>query len=149
MNLLEVLKSEPWYVGQAVHVAQVGSRTAKYSCPSVEFHPLLKEVLLSLLRGDAAGQDVLKLYSHQAQAIDAVLVHKKDVVVSTSTGSGKSLVYLVAIFEALLQEEHATAFLIFPTKALAQDWFPKKSCMKLRPRMKSRLSGRARTRCAH
>ncbi|CAE7656448.1 HRQ1 [Symbiodinium pilosum] len=106
MNLLEVLKSEPWYVGQAVHVAQVGSRTAKYSSPSVEFHPLLKEVLLSLLRGDAAGQDVLKLYSHQAQAIDAVLVHKKDVVVSTSTGSGKSLVYLVAIFEALLQEEH-------------------------------------------
>ena len=42
-------------------------------------------------------------------------------VVSTSTGSGKSLVYLTAIFEALLQRPNATAMLIFPTKALAQD----------------------------
>ena len=42
-------------------------------------------------------------------------------MVSTSTGSGKSLVYLTAIFEALLRRENATAILIFPTKALAQD----------------------------
>ena len=40
-----------------------------------------KEVLLEILQGDD-----LKLYGHQAEAIDAVLVQRKDVVVSTSTG---------------------------------------------------------------
>ena len=121
MNLLEALKTEPWYVGQAVHVAQVGSRTAGYASPSAELHPLLKEVLVEIVQGDAAG--ALQLYNHQAEAIDAVLVQKTDIVVSTSTGSGKSLVYLVAIFDALLRDENATAFLIFPTKALAQAFF--------------------------
>ena len=119
INLLESLKAEPWYVGQAVHVAQVGSRAANFAYPNAELHPLLKEVLRGVLQ-DAAS-DGLKLYSHQAEAIDAIMIQNKDVVISTSTGSGKSLVYVVAIFEALLREENATAFLIFPTKALAQD----------------------------
>ncbi|CAE7848093.1 HRQ1 [Symbiodinium microadriaticum] len=119
MNLLESLKAEPWYVGQAVHVAQVGSRAANFAYPKAQLHPLLKEVLRGVLQ-DAAS-DGLKLYSHQADAIDAIMIQNKDVVISTSTGSGKSLVYVVAIFEALLREENATAFLIFPTKALAQD----------------------------
>ena len=43
MNLLEALKAEPWYVGQAMHVAQVGSRNATYATPMAELHPLLKE----------------------------------------------------------------------------------------------------------
>jgi DEAD/DEAH box helicase domain-containing protein len=43
------------------------------------------------------------------------------VVVCTSTASGKSLCYVLPILEALAANEHATALLMFPTKALAQD----------------------------
>ncbi|CAJ1332997.1 unnamed protein product [Effrenium voratum] len=66
------------------------------------------------------AESTWELYSHQAEALDA-LSDSKDVVVSTSTGSGKSLVYQIPIFEALLKEPEATAILVFPTKALAQD----------------------------
>ena len=42
-------------------------------------------------------------------------------VVCTSTASGKSLCYVVPILEALAADPGATALLMFPTKALAQD----------------------------
>jgi ATP-dependent helicase YprA (DUF1998 family) len=43
------------------------------------------------------------------------------VVICTSTASGKSLCYNVPILEALVEDSHATALYMFPTKALAQD----------------------------
>ena len=125
MDLINELKKQSWYFNQAVHVSQTAARTARFMEPKAVLHPILKEVLLESLRNRSCalgeGDSTLKLYSHQAEAIDAVLLNKQDVVVSTSTGSGKSLVYLTAIFEALLRRENATAILIFPTKALAQD----------------------------
>ncbi|KAJ2518927.1 ATP-dependent 3'-5' DNA helicase, partial [Coemansia sp. RSA 2049] len=72
---------------------------------------------------EARGID--RLYSHQAKAIDCVLGNaRRDVVVSTGTASGKSIVYQVAVLQLLLQsgeEEENTILLVFPTKALAQD----------------------------
>eukprot|EP00438_Fugacium_kawagutii_P026631 Skav202189 [mRNA] locus=scaffold3009:16269:16832:+ [translate_table: standard] len=122
MDLVNALKEESWYYNQAVHVSQTAARNARFAEPKAVIHPLLKEVLLESLRSRVSIEhSELKLYSHQAEAIDAILLDKQDVVVSTSTGSGKSLVYLTAIFESLLQRENATAILIFPTKALAQD----------------------------
>jgi len=60
------------------------------------------------------------LYTHQADAIDAVR-RGEHVVVVTGTASGKTLCYTVPILETLLEEPEATALLLFPTKALAQD----------------------------
>ncbi len=45
----------------------------------------------------------------------------KDVVVCTSTASGKSLCYNLPILEALVENPAAAALYMFPTKALAQD----------------------------
>ncbi|CAJ1388031.1 unnamed protein product [Effrenium voratum] len=121
MALINALKAEPWYVGQAVHVSQVGARTARFAQIRRELHPALKSVLSEKLKLRRPGaESTWELYSHQAEALDA-LSDSKDVVVSTSTGSGKSLVYQIPIFEALLKEPEATAILVFPTKALAQD----------------------------
>lgn len=87
----------------------------------------------------------LKLYSHQATAIEAVLlgVHT---LVCTGTGSGKSLCFLLPILAEVMTsdlkysdknvgendcgnavEEYGgcTALLMFPTKALAQDQLSK------------------------
>jgi DEAD/DEAH box helicase domain-containing protein len=58
------------------------------------------------------------LWAHQVAALDLVR-DGHDVVVATGTSSGKSLCYQLPAAEAAL--EGATALLVYPTKALAQD----------------------------
>ncbi|MFP5327585.1 MAG: DEAD/DEAH box helicase, partial [Acidimicrobiia bacterium] len=60
------------------------------------------------------------LWSHQAEAID-LLREGRSVAIATGTASGKSLTYQVAIAEAAAPPRDASALLVFPTKALAQD----------------------------
>jgi len=60
------------------------------------------------------------LYDHQARAIDH-LREGRGVVVATGTASGKTLCYQVPIVDAIARGEYATALLVYPTKALAQD----------------------------
>eukprot|EP00977_Amphora_coffeiformis_P019389 scaffold7213_cov166-Amphora_coffeaeformis.AAC.5 len=64
------------------------------------------------------------LYRHQVQAITAALRHQHHVSLTTGTGSGKSLAFLLPVVATLVQEDR-TAILLFPTKALAQDQFTK------------------------
>lgn len=71
------------------------------------------------------GIDTALLYTHQAEAVEAVLGHSH-VIVSTSTSSGKLLIYQLPVLNAILEsadttKRTATALFIFPTKALAQD----------------------------
>lgn len=68
------------------------------------------------------------LYSHQSKALSSILDQEKHVIVSTSTSSGKSLIYQIPILNDILNNcsgysnrRICTALLIFPTKALAQD----------------------------
>ena len=60
------------------------------------------------------------MYRHQAKAIND-LWDNKHVIVSTSTASGKSLIYQLPVIDALERDQDIKAFYIFPTKALAQD----------------------------
>ncbi|KAJ2307786.1 ATP-dependent 3'-5' DNA helicase [Coemansia sp. RSA 2706] len=68
----------------------------------------------------AAQRQIARLYAHQAEAIDHIL-DGHSVVVSTSTASGKSLIYQIPIAQRLLANQQAKFLLLFPTKALAQD----------------------------
>lgn len=68
------------------------------------------------------ARGVHHLYEHQSVAIRAVR-EGHDVMVTTGTGSGKSLCYQIPILEMALQEPRGRALLIFPTKALTQDQF--------------------------
>jgi DEAD/DEAH box helicase domain-containing protein len=61
-----------------------------------------------------------RLWTHQAEALDLVR-QGQSVVTATGTASGKSLVYQAAIAESVVSGDGATALLLFPTKALAQD----------------------------
>jgi DEAD/DEAH box helicase domain-containing protein len=63
-------------------------------------------------------------YSHQAQAIDLTLAGNH-VVQATPTGSGKSIGFLVPVLQALVEDEAATALLMFPLRALANDQLTK------------------------
>jgi len=62
------------------------------------------------------------LYQHQSEAIRAIR-EGHDVMVTTGTGSGKSLCYQIPILEMALREPRGRAILLFPTKALTQDQF--------------------------
>jgi DEAD/DEAH box helicase domain-containing protein len=63
---------------------------------------------------------VKQFYSHQAEAINHIL-EGKHLVISTSTASGKSVIYNLPILNTILDNNKATALYLFPTKALAQD----------------------------
>ncbi|MGD9034018.1 MAG: DEAD/DEAH box helicase, partial [Desulfobacteraceae bacterium] len=61
-----------------------------------------------------------KLYTHQADAIGQIR-QGANVLVATPTASGKSLIYNLAVLEAVLANEKTKALYIFPLKALEQD----------------------------
>jgi len=60
------------------------------------------------------------LYSHQRVAIDSIR-RNENVIVSTPTASGKSLIYNLCMFEQLLKDPQSHALYLYPLKALAQD----------------------------
>ena len=61
-----------------------------------------------------------KLYTHQIKAIEK-LKEGKDVLISTPTASGKSLIYNIPVIEEVLKKSAVRALYIFPLKALEQD----------------------------
>jgi DEAD/DEAH box helicase domain-containing protein len=102
----------PGYRGQVVHVERLRARRAHYGSLDRPLPPALHAALRDI------GAD--RLFSHQAQAINAVRAGQH-VILSTGTASGKTLAYNVPVLEALLADPHARALYLFPTKALAHD----------------------------
>lgn len=84
--------------------------------PAPEPLPALPDVLARRL--ELLG--IAGLYPHQASALD-MIERGDNVVVSTGTASGKTLVYNLAFARAVLEDEKRTALYLFPTKALARD----------------------------
>jgi DEAD/DEAH box helicase domain-containing protein len=66
------------------------------------------------------SKGIWPLYSHQAQAIDAVL-KGENIVVASSTASGKTLCSTVPVIDTMLKDPSAHALFLYPTKALSQD----------------------------
>ena len=64
--------------------------------------------------------EIDRLYAHQAQTIDRVRagIHT---VAATRTASGKTLIYSLPVFEAVVEDASTCALFIYPLKALAQD----------------------------
>ncbi|EPS45963.1 hypothetical protein H072_50 [Dactylellina haptotyla CBS 200.50] len=81
-------------------------------------------------------KNITKLYSHQSTALNHVF-RGENVVISTSTSSGKSIVYQIPFLHRLQDDPNCRAMLIFPTKALAQD--QKGSLIKMLDFMKDTL----------
>ncbi|MBF0527828.1 MAG: DEAD/DEAH box helicase [Deltaproteobacteria bacterium] len=59
------------------------------------------------------------LYTHQADVVKALKAAKiPDIIMTTATGSGKSLAFWAWVFEILIRDHKASAILTFPTQAL-------------------------------
>ncbi len=111
-DFLGFVQSQPGYQGQVVHVERLPARRARAGRLDRPLPPALAGAL------HRVGAD--PLYSHQAQAINAIRAGQ-DVILVTSTASGKTLAYNVPVLEAILADRRARALYLFPTKALAQD----------------------------
>jgi DEAD/DEAH box helicase domain-containing protein len=66
------------------------------------------------------AKGIRRLYTHQAEAAEAVQAGK-NVVIVTPTASGKTLCYNLPVLNATLENSDSRALYLFPTKALAQD----------------------------
>jgi len=66
------------------------------------------------------SRGVEALYTHQAQAVEAIRAGRNAVVV-TPTASGKTLCYNLPVLDAVARDPTARALYLFPTKALAAD----------------------------
>jgi len=111
-TLLEQLRLDPHFMRHVTAWERLPARPARYA----EFPAALDRRLVEMLR----RLGVTPLYTHQVQAIEAVL-NGQHVVLVAGTASGKSLAYHLPALQFALHDANATALYLFPTKALAQD----------------------------
>ena len=111
-NTLDALARDPEFEGRLVFDAEIPERVARYGS--------LLTPLSQALTERVAERNLARLWSHQAQAIDA-LRSKQHTVIATGTASGKSLCYQLPILDSIMNTSTSTSLLLFPTKALAQD----------------------------
>ncbi|EJU03818.1 P-loop containing nucleoside triphosphate hydrolase protein [Dacryopinax primogenitus] len=112
-TIIKRLTEDEHYKGQIVKRREFQAKDAVWGRLNRTLSPAIKEALLS-------ARKVEGFYSHQAAALNAIW-DGKNVVVSTSTASGKSVIYQVPALCNLEEDKSSTAIFIYPTKALAQD----------------------------
>ncbi len=84
----------------------------QYAPLPADLHPGLKHAL--------AQRGILRLYTHQAKAIEAAQ-SGRHVVIATPTASGKSLCFHLPVLSKMAEDPSATAIYLYPTKALSRD----------------------------
>ena len=109
---IDYLVSLPSYKQQVIYTRCIPSQAAILGKLDKPLKPALQACLESL--------GISSLYCHQAEAINAVFT-SKNVIISTSSASGKTLCYHLTTLESILDDRNSCAIYLFPTKALAQD----------------------------
>ncbi|KAH7889934.1 DEAD H helicase [Phlebopus sp. FC_14] len=114
-EVIRDIEGQEWYKHQIKD-----RRTFEPRVPKEGKRFLDKPLSESLQQALRDSRKINSLYTHQATAINAIS-QKKHVIVSTSTASGKSIIYQVPLLRLLKEDPNATAVFVYPTKALAQD----------------------------
>ncbi|OAX85460.1 hypothetical protein ACJ72_00138 [Emergomyces africanus] len=114
-EIIASIREMEWYTGQIV---PEGHRV--FDPQPAVYGDLKFPLSQSLVNALYNTQGITQFYSHQAEAINN-LHDGHNVIVSTSTSSGKSLIYQVPMLYELEQDPLSRGMYIFPTKALAQD----------------------------
>lgn len=97
---------------EVAHHAEFPAQPPVFGKLAQAFPPAIEEALLKL--------GISSLYSHQTEALEYIRAGRHTVV-STPTSSGKSLIYNLAVAEALLEDPSRHALYLFPIKALTRD----------------------------
>lgn len=92
----------------------IRKRDAKYE----DFPSTLSEELCGYL----SQKGITELYCHQAEMFEKA-IEKNNIVITTSTASGKTLSFLLPVIQQILSNPLARVIFIYPTKALASDQY--------------------------
>jgi DEAD/DEAH box helicase domain-containing protein len=111
-TFLSRIQNHEYFDRQVVHVEALPARAPVFADVPEGLHPIVQDTLRL--------QGIECLYQHQADAIAAVR-RGESIVIVTGTASGKTLCYNIPVVETLIDDPHATALYLFPTKALTQD----------------------------
>jgi len=114
-EIIEEIRELDWYSAQIV---PEGHR-AFDAQPSV-YGDLSFQLTQNMVDALYNTKGITQFYCHQAEAINH-LHEGHNVIVSTSTSSGKSLIYQIPMLYELERDHNSRGIYIFPTKALAQD----------------------------
>lgn len=82
--------------------------------------PELTQAVSETLQPVLLRLGIKELYEHQVEALNSIQ-HRVHTMVATDTASGKSLIYNMALFGALVQRPEARGLYIYPLKALTRD----------------------------
>ena len=130
-NLLQDDRIETWSfhnipIGHVVENlqqlgARLGSRVEKYSIASKSArYGDLDRDLPEPITHKLEQLGIEKFYTHQAEAINRVR-NGENIVITTGTASGKSMVYTIPALEKLMIDEESTVLYLSPLKALTRD----------------------------
>ena len=95
--------------------------TKKVSARPAQYAPF-PEYLSGDIRAYLESRGIRGLYSHQAEMFERAQ-RGENVVITTSTASGKTLGFLLPVLQAVLENPLTRAVFIYPTKALASDQY--------------------------
>jgi DEAD/DEAH box helicase domain-containing protein len=111
-QFLDTLLRRQWQGFRVIHHAVLPAQQATFGT--------LREPLPDILQESLSELGIIRLYKHQCKAIERIR-SGGHVVVSSPTASGKSLIYNLAVSEALLNDPELRALYLFPIKALSRD----------------------------
>ncbi|KAJ5542364.1 Helicase C-terminal [Penicillium sp. DV-2018c] len=114
-EIVAEIREMDWYYAQIV---PEGHRI--FEAQSPVYGDLTFQLSQDLVNALYNTRNITQMYTHQAEAIN-YLYEGHNVIVSTSTSSGKSLIYQVPMLHELEKDPDSRGMYIFPTKALAQD----------------------------
>jgi DEAD/DEAH box helicase domain-containing protein len=112
IDFVDELRGEAKLGRQLVHAAYLPGSEARFG----ELDPPLPEPLMGAVR----RHGIDRLWSHQAEGIAAAR-RCEDVLITTPTASGKSLVFQAPVLEEALRGGSGHGLFLFPLKALGQD----------------------------
>lgn len=114
-EFLQEIEALSSYRQQIVFKKTIPSKSAKYGALDFKLEPELTKWLKT---------KNLKLYSHQAAALNSIHAGN-NVVITTPTASGKTLIFSLAVANTIKRRRAVTALFLYPTKALANDQLEK------------------------
>lgn len=110
-DMIRLLNVNPVYQTRFVHLKTTEPEPARNGLLEMPLSPSLDAYL---------DQRRIQLYSHQCEAINYVRAGK-NVILTTSTASGKTLAFNIPVFSHLETDTDAHALYLYPTKALSND----------------------------
>jgi DEAD/DEAH box helicase domain-containing protein len=114
-NFFSKIRSSTRYKQQIIFETKLPERSPEFGSLAFSLASPLEEWL---------KRSNLRLYSHQAKALN--LIHqKKNIVITTPTASGKTLIFSLAVANAIAEKRRTTALFLYPMKALANDQLKK------------------------